>query len=92
MGFGVTFAVGFFEIFSWIVNWIIKITNKWWWNLIVVGILLIGLVILIATSKTLKKWAERRSEKSRRQRLKQGAEEVKHLQKDRRALTKQITK
>ena len=77
LGFGVTFALGFFRIFDKIVNWIILITNKWWWNLAIIG----AIIILIAIAgfghkigKKIKEKREKSQEELDRQRLHQGAE------------------
>jgi len=91
-GFGVTLILSYFEILKIIVEWIIKITNKWWLDLIILGILVIGLFVLVATSKTLKKWSEKRREKSDREKMHEGAEEAENIGRIGKALTEGLTK
>ncbi|MGC9309681.1 MAG: hypothetical protein ACP5D2_03245 [Candidatus Nanoarchaeia archaeon] len=74
---GVTFALGFFRIFAQLVEWIILITNKWWWNLIVIGVIIVLIAIAGFGSRIGKKIKEKQAKQQEeldRERLHSAAE------------------
>lgn len=78
-GFGITFLLSYFEIFKTLINWIILITNKWWWDLVVLGVLIV--LLMIVSNSLLRQWAQKRKEKSDREKLSQGAKDAETMSK-----------
>jgi len=78
-GFGITFLLSYFSIFKKLIDWIILITNKWWWDLVVVGVFLI--ILFIVSNSLLKQWAQKRQEKADREKLHRGAEDAETMSK-----------
>jgi hypothetical protein len=68
----VTFALGYFRAFLWIVTEIITVTNLWWWNYAVVGVLIILLFLvayLAQVAKKRKEAAKKHQEEQDREKL-----------------------
>lgn len=77
LALGVTFILGYTKAFLFLINWIVEITSRWWWDLIVLGVLLIIIFIVAFGGKIGKKIAEKRKktqEEIDREKLHGGAE------------------
>ncbi len=77
LAFAVTLSLGFFGIFKYIIDWIILITNAWYWDMIVVVAIIIIITIVswlavLAHKRRLKKADQERIESA--ERAKQDAE------------------
>lgn len=82
VGFGATFIMGFMGVFKIIVDWIVLVTNKWWWDLVVLGVIIIGIVVMGWVTvwqhkRKVKKGEEQTIESGKR--AKEGAEHIEDL-------------
>ena len=77
LALSVTFILGYVKAFLFLINWIAEITSQWWWDLIILGVLLIIIFIATFGGKIGKKITEKRKktqEEIDREKLHGGAE------------------
>jgi hypothetical protein len=91
VAFGVTAGLGFFRVLKWIVDWIIKVTNTWWWSLIVIGLFILLIVVIGFGSKIFAAMKLKRAKKDLIESAEEAEESAEHIEKVAGAIDKGLT-